>query len=314
MSGKELDNLFKNKLEELETTPSPQAWDKLQSGLAGQQKKIKYPYWRVAAAILLLISFVWLFWWSGEEMAGDIVANADTEDTLPIRDSNEENTATLNDTVEDRSGEKGNGFALENSIAHNNEKLEVEEIAKTQETQTSTKSNNDKTEASKGSEGIVEIGTKSQGIEETQNQTKVSADLNETKNGHIALTENVTANGVEENTTESVIIASDNTVNQVIAENNSTDATLPSNEASTVQDAAEEKSTVLVFDIEEFDKKTAVAQLDEGAQKEVKQSKFRKILNFVKNVKEGDGGMAGIREAKDDLFTFDSKKNEDDSE
>lgn len=62
MSKKELDNLFKSKLSNLEQTPSADAWQKVQSQLPAQRKKAGYWFMRVAAALLLLMLVGTYFW------------------------------------------------------------------------------------------------------------------------------------------------------------------------------------------------------------------------------------------------------------
>ena len=61
MSSQELDKLFRDKLEELKKEPSTAAWSKVQGQMDNKGKKGMWFYLKVAAAILLLISFAGFF-------------------------------------------------------------------------------------------------------------------------------------------------------------------------------------------------------------------------------------------------------------
>ncbi|MEL7002023.1 MAG: hypothetical protein AAFN93_04715 [Bacteroidota bacterium] len=310
MSGKELDNLFRNKLEELEQTPSPKAWDKLEAGLADQQKKTRFPYWRVAAAILLLVSFACVFVWTGMDMSDRKVSVRASDDVIEGRAS---------ESVRVESGNSANVSVSEEGQANVSNELLTdghEELMDKEKQEDTTPDvdlvddNGVKNQVamaiSKGNEENVmkQIGDdieKSKGIGD--DQVAFEAPTGQSSNEVL-----------KEITNSEVLSQETGVIVETLTENIQVEATSPSDVASTTQAAEEKQSTVMVFNIEEFDKKTAVASLGEEAQGEVKQSKFKKILNFVKNVKEGNRGMANIREAKDDLFTFDSRKEENDSE
>ena len=61
-SDEELDRVFREKLEKQEASPSPEAWDKLETQLdAGKQPK-KSLWWAVAAAMPLLLGLGYLIW------------------------------------------------------------------------------------------------------------------------------------------------------------------------------------------------------------------------------------------------------------
>ena len=97
----------------------------------------------------------------------------------------------------------------------------------------------------------------------------------------------------------------------LVAENNDDDATSNSKDASTTQSEAETGQT-LVFDIEDFDMKTAVTSAYEAAE-ETKKTGLKKVLDFVKSVKEGETGLGGLREAKNNLLSIKQKEKSDEN-
>ena len=97
----------------------------------------------------------------------------------------------------------------------------------------------------------------------------------------------------------------------LVAENENTDATSETEIASNPQKESESGSTI-VFDIEDFDMKTAVTNAYEAAE-ETKKSGFKKVLDFVKSVKEGETGLGGLREAKNNLLSIKQKEKKDDN-
>jgi hypothetical protein len=57
MSNKDLDNLFKNKLEDFGKSPSKNLWDKIEGGLEEPKKKAPWFILSIAASLLLLLTF-----------------------------------------------------------------------------------------------------------------------------------------------------------------------------------------------------------------------------------------------------------------
>ena len=55
---KHIDKVFREKLQNHEVRPTPQAWKQLEAKLNGkkQQKKVLFPYWRAAAAVVIGIA------------------------------------------------------------------------------------------------------------------------------------------------------------------------------------------------------------------------------------------------------------------
>lgn len=69
-----------------------------------------------------------------------------------------------------------------------------------------------------------------------------------------------------------------------------------------------ESGQTFTFDIEDFDKKAVASATTETTEKEDK-SALKKVLNFAKNLKESDG-LGELRDAKNELFAFNSKKDD----
>jgi hypothetical protein len=59
MMNEQPDKLFRKKLSSFEKPAPPAAWDRIEAGLAGS-KKSSVPYWRVAAAVLVVATFSFL--------------------------------------------------------------------------------------------------------------------------------------------------------------------------------------------------------------------------------------------------------------
>ncbi|MEP2771052.1 MAG: hypothetical protein ABJH05_02810 [Fulvivirga sp.] len=85
MSNKELDSLFKNKLENLERQPSAGAWNKIQAQT--QQKKFGWLWIKVAAAILLLLVSGVVIWNASQD-------TLETNETIASSETKPEDIAT----------------------------------------------------------------------------------------------------------------------------------------------------------------------------------------------------------------------------
>ena len=88
MSDKDLDKLFKSKLEELQSEPSPRAWDEISSEI---QSRKPVAWWYVAAAVVILMSAVLIFQFNGSTDAPEIAMADVTEETIaPVQAAPEE--------------------------------------------------------------------------------------------------------------------------------------------------------------------------------------------------------------------------------
>lgn len=61
MSNKELDNLFKNKLEDFEKSPASSLWDRIDEKIEQPKKRSPWVYFSIAASLLLLMSLSYMF-------------------------------------------------------------------------------------------------------------------------------------------------------------------------------------------------------------------------------------------------------------
>ena len=61
-SDEELDRVFREKLENQESAPSPAAWDKLEAQLDAAKQPKKSSWWAIAAAMPLLLGLGYLIW------------------------------------------------------------------------------------------------------------------------------------------------------------------------------------------------------------------------------------------------------------
>lgn len=261
MSNKELDSLFKSKLENLEKTPSADAWSKIQA--QSQQKKPVWLWMRVAAAILLLL------------VSGIVVWNF-TRNKMPTND-----TLVANDT-------KPESTINEDTIIANS----VEQSAKVEQSALVDPQTEDKTQVKK-----IESNSKQ--------HNKVKPQLAENNN---AMAQKNTA---EEPLPEVNEIIEKSSTETLIAENDKSDATIE-NETASEQQATE--GTTLVFNIEDFKKVEVAANASEtesNTETDEPKKGINKVLNLMKELKS-DAGIGDLREAKNEIFAFNFKKEKDD--
>jgi len=109
MSNKELDNLFKSKLGDLERQPTSSAWSKIQEET--QPVKASWPWMRVAAAVLLLLVAGTSTWYIMQSPAQEEVLskNKAAEEQKSAQESVQKDTPTeefvAKNTTEDNSEE-----------------------------------------------------------------------------------------------------------------------------------------------------------------------------------------------------------------
>ena len=273
MSSKELDKLFRDKLEEFNQTPSDDAWTKIQGKVAGRNKKVAWPYLKIAAAILLLITVISVFkfadWKEEQKLTAipphnpfpapvapneNVMTGPKAEQSSPPRIATRENRAETTSSVVPKPGT-------------------VDETVGIQETTVP------KQEVSPSI---------SQKLAQEEKTGEVSTESPAVKAAHP--------------------LGSDETVAKIHE-----DEIPVMNPKKSPQDPAGEDKPApaatgrtLVFDIEEFDRKNAVAAVDE-APEDSKKSGFKKIVDIIKSVKEGDGALAELREAKNNLLALDTK-------
>ena len=263
MSNKELDSLFKNKLEKLERQPSADVWSKIEAQT--QQKKPVWLWMKIAAAILLVLVSGIVLW--------NTTQNEISTGKMPVIAESEQNSTNTDE--------------IDNSNT-------TDEISNTEKI------------AEPNTQPIVE-SEDIKPIEPIQNAESNDAPL-VANNNTMASNEQVIeqlpeVNEINEKTSPEALIA----------ENNTNDATIENRTASE-QQAAE--GTTLVFNIEDF-KKTEVATNTSTSDKpeettSTSKKGFNKVLDLVKELK-GDAGIGDLREAKNEVFALNFKKEGNDN-
>ncbi|MEM6523320.1 MAG: hypothetical protein AAGF85_04505 [Bacteroidota bacterium] len=268
MSREELDKLFRDKLEGISPEPSVESWSTIQARME-EKKGVRF-YLRIAAAILLLISFAAFYILNKNYTDAPSRSIAENVVTEPIPHQS--------DTV------KNDSIQIEESKAILNP---------TEERDSSMDSSQVKNKENK--KDAVSKPSLHQNNLATNNDTQLNKSISIRKDSIIQQVNNRDLIPVE----------------TLVAENDVTDATSEAEEASSEQNESKSGST-LVFNIEDFDMKSAVTNAYEVAE-ETKKSGFKKVMDFVKSVKEGEAGLGGLREAKNNLLSIKQKEKDDDN-
>ncbi|MEQ8926154.1 MAG: hypothetical protein RLO81_10100 [Fulvivirga sp.] len=259
MSNKDLDSLFKNKLEDYEHQPAKDLWSSIDAQLPQKSTKPKYWLLGIAASLLLLVGVAIGFYISHTEIEQN-------QQQLANQTKDIEKTELIEESKTDASSEISDNDLL--AVIEPNEKME-ETPVKTIEKKAAV-SSSIKTEHFKSN------------VEQPIAEEKV---------------EEITPLPVETRPLE--LIAEKN-----IEPLDISNATAAANKASEKQDV----SSTIVFDIKEFTKENTTVLA--SANEEKKESKLKQLLNIAKDIKEGESGLSELREAKNDLFALNSKKNE----
>ena len=287
MSSQELDDLFKNKLEALQKRPSPRSWSKVERGINSEKNRGIWFYTRIAAAVLLLF------------MAGGVVirfALEENQQPIAFKDSidkvknNEEikqkEPVLMEEPITDESG------TAQNITAKASPPLTTNGISKRPMATEQVMVKKD------GPERTTAIPVK----KERKKKTDHTTDLITADQKIMATLTKVEKNEVPE------VSAKQTT---------GTNATEMAAMTSTEQKTSEVEGKTLTFDIEQFNAKVAVAAITDerpegNTPEEMDKKGFKKIMGFVKNIREGDG-LAELREAKNNLLALNSKKREHDN-
>ncbi|MBL6448132.1 hypothetical protein JMN32_17570 [Fulvivirga sp. 29W222] len=282
MSNRELDNLFKTKLEDLERNPSANAWERIQ---AGKQKKKETGIWLytgIAAAVILLVTLTSVF-----------LLNGDTETPTTI--------ATLKENIKDEKHSIKTNTPLA-SI----EKEKESEISQEQE-------NNVQPEAS----DIIAPSSQQAGNTENLMGHNERSSFNG-KSAEQGTSKTKTNNDTKNGITKIEIISSENQNDEPKVERTDTKildshATNNTTVASTNQqvETKDKGGQTMTFNIEDFKATKTVAEVNEP--EEEKKSPLKKVAAFAKSLKEGDAGLSELREAKNELFALNFKKENDNS-
>lgn len=276
MSNRELDNLFKNKLEELERKPSAGAWDKIQAGSKKKTGKNVRFYMSIAAAVALLITSSVIF------LPDNTIENKTTDITLQ-----DEKTDQIKESTYPKEKE-----LLTNKENHISGK-EKDQPAQSAEPESNRQLAVDNSGSSKNSNDVVQSEKKDALLKKSTTPTTEGHDNMLTK--ATKLPEQEVANSERETVTRELNIVPD--------------ATTTTATASKVQED-ESQGQTLTFNIEDFNTSTAVANTEEGIEKK---STLKKVLSFAKNIKESDAGLGELREAKNEIFALNFNKENDNS-
>ncbi|GAA0893075.1 hypothetical protein GCM10009122_27540 [Fulvivirga kasyanovii] len=283
MSNRELDNLFKTKLEDLERKPSANAWERIQAGKQKKKGKGVWFYAGIAAAIVLLAAFT-----------GVLLLNNETEDTTIA--NLEESTKGQERAINTESPLASDKKEKEPEVPEgqkNNARPEASGTIASPSQQAGDTDNfiahSDRNKDKKGSNNKKPLENGSSGVETYNNfntPTKV-------ENTSVEIQNEKPETGEE----EIKILDSHATNSTTVASTNQ-------------QPEAQDKGQTITFNIEDFKTAAAVAKAEE---KEEKRSPLKKVVDFAKNLKEGDAGLGELREAKNELFALNFKKENDNS-
>ena len=278
MSNKELDNLFKNKLGELEKQPSPMAWDRIQAQTPKQAKSNTWLYSGIAAAIVLLIAFAGLFYvnQTGEHIGSHIAMD---QDSISEEEAHHEQPSILEQPaiVDDQQytgAKSSSNQALPKAVDEENMRKRPVDTKKQAyaANQMATASH-----TTQENNSIDHINQKDEQMALQPQFAKVA----------------VTNNTVDTHTEIEKIINDDATVQDAIASSN--------------HETKTKKGLTLTFNIEDF-KKPAVVVTE--VSEDEKKSTLRKVIEMAKDIKD-EAGLADLRAAKNELFALNFTKTND---
>ena len=280
MSNRELDNLFKTKLEDLERKPSANAWDRIQAGK--QQKKGKgiWFYSSIAAAVVLLIASAGVFLLNNDN-------TATTTGITALEDDVKQKEAMAAKEVEEEK------LSLQKSESSQQLAVDNEQNSHSEEAIISKDNKDNKKDLIAHSSQAKAVSKANKGESSDKDLSKTRNQEPKTKNSELK-TENQELN-IEN--TEPKTLNSHATNSTTVASTNQ-------------QPKEQDKGQTITFNIEDFKAATTVAK---AAEKEEKRSPLKKVVDFAKNLKEGDAGLGELREAKNELFALNFKKENDNS-
>lgn len=277
MKHEPIDNLFRTRLEQHETRPSSEGWDKLEGMLEasdsgdGRKKRRGIIWWSgaaVAAAVILLAIY------TGADFGPEEIQNGTIADNTTVIDSEtpaetDENTPLL--TPESAVAE------VENNEPETPEMPEMKEapvvVAKNQATQ-------------KKPEKMYEPVTNS--VTDSPETIVVQAETEEMPNKTIGLPE----------------IENENT-GPALAENTEGKIELP--------DVPDIEIETLVASAEEKQKSPVTISYVDAPDESSEKKKFsvKKIIGLAKDIKEGEVGIGDLRQAKDNILAAQFSRTSD---
>ncbi|MEO1052448.1 MAG: hypothetical protein AAFX87_17585 [Bacteroidota bacterium] len=289
MSGKDIDNLFRDKLEDFGKSPSSAAWSKLEGKLPGKRKKAIWPFLSIAASIAILLCSVAIVYWPQQENEGQEIETIAYTDDQPAKQENQpeknEAIAEAKDTEEQVSNQdEEEATELTQGQPENKEQVVVKE----------------EVDGDKASKRIESKQTKKIELKKLPNESAVienSVAVNEVKQEDKVVEESKQIDKVkalELPPVEEAVAVNENEPAKVNEQDNS----------------QQTQGVKIVFNLGELPQSEALAANDSEESEEQKGSALKKVLSFAKDVKNGDGKLGNLRRAKNQLFAFGGKKKE----
>ncbi len=260
MSNQELDNLFKNGLDDFGKKPKRDLWADIDAQLEQPKKRNPWMFMSIAASLLLLLAASYIIY-QGTITQPNINSVAKTDDTI----------VTSPETIKAEEAES----KIEPITEENGTDPELIVPVKP------TKKEKSITNTIKAAEEIKPMLAQKEPIE---NEAK-TPDTEDTSS-------------IE----KSIDISTSNNIAKI----ETTDAT-PAQEVASKQESKDDGQT-LIFDISQFE--TAKNNVAANQDTEKKDNKLKQLLKIAKDIKEGESGLGEIRDAKNDLFALNSKKEQ----
>lgn len=270
MTRHKIDDLFEQKLAGSEFTPSTAAWSKLESQLAQKKKKGFFFYMSIAASVALVLTFGWLVWRSQ--------AHISQTDAIALIDMNKSRGLAPIDSV----APQVPAVRTEETMIDPSEDISVESVKDEQLLKKKTSESKDKKKpAQKKSVPVIMIQQKS-----NLAQHDASGEIQDDVSNEM-IDQPLVSDELQQNAWESTAVnISEHQLEQPSKESGSIKLTYTLKPAITAERIAEQ----------------AVVE-------ETKKSPFKKAMAFAKNIKENPKGIGNLRDAKNNLLSFNKKKN-----
>ena len=255
MNDKKIDNLFKEKLAGHAKSPSPLAWEKLNSELTKKEKKVGFLWWQKAAVVFLVCISGFLIFRTEKAVDGDQVAS----------DLVKSETETEQPDASPHQSELQGNLQVQKSVKPETETIPSDKIKPIEP------------------RGEKKLATKAP---DTERSLFLESPV---YSQHVAMHRE---KDQEEHS------------DQMNAE-----------ESDDKKEHVEAKKTPPPVSIEfrsgkRKKERTMMADAEKEAAPEDPTFSFKRLVAAVKDVKAGEIGLAEIRQAKDDLFAFDTNKED----
>ena len=271
MEEKDLDRLFRQKLDTFEATPSSQAWQQLEQNLQPKKERKVWPYLSGVAACLLLLIGIW--------GAMELGAPANTTGPMAIEETPSPNFAA----APAEKAQQNPGFA--NAIAEAPEAKSKNSKSTGEEEETLAspiQASKESARAKQTAHYLAQQSTPKQAVGEAVNIASVHQQLTESQTTN-SPTKTLPELSREPLQPKNITIAEVN-VEEVIS--------LPEEEKIIIHYNPGSKNTI------------TMASAEKAASNEEKEFSGRKLLGFFKKV-TNNNTLADLRDAKDQLLSLD---------